>query len=166
MFPWILLITAFFLLFIEFYLPSGAVLLFSLCLFLYAVYSAYMMYSALYFGFFIGASIVAGMATVWLALHIIKKSASENTWCLSNDQKDLVADCLSDSYLNKTGVSVTPLGPSGIIEIDGLRIQAQSQGTYIDFGKKVSVVKIHGSSCIVKELLENPSNIKKDPIWR
>jgi membrane-bound serine protease (ClpP class) len=151
MLAWVLLITAFFLLFVEFYLPSGAVLLFSFCLFLYAMYSAYMAYSALYFAAFIVASVFIGIVTVWLAVHIIKKSASRNTWCLSSDQKDSVADHLSDSLLNKSGVAITPLSPSGIIEIDGQRIQAQSQGVYIEAGKKVSIVKIHGSGCIVKE---------------
>ena len=151
MLPWVLLVTALFLLFIEFYLPSGAVLLFSVCFLVYALYNAYMTYNAVYFGLFIAASIIAGIATVWFALYIIKKSAAKNTWCLSNDQKDSVADHLDLSFLNKSGVTITPLGPSGIIEINGVRIQAQSQGVYIDSGKKVSVVKIQGSSCIVKE---------------
>jgi membrane-bound serine protease (ClpP class) len=149
MLPWILLLTASLLLFVEFYLPSGVVLFCSGCLLIYAIYAAYIGYTALSFGVFIAVSLLAGAASVYLALYIIRRSASKNTFCLSMDQKDFVADHPSHSLLHKEGVALTPLCPSGIVEIDGRRIQAQSQGVYIEKGKKVSVVKIQGSTCIV-----------------
>lgn len=43
-------------------------------------------------------------------------------------------------YLGKEGVAVTPLRPVGIVEIDGERIEAATEGQYIAAGSRVRVV--------------------------
>lgn len=53
--------------------------------------------------------------------------------------------------LGKTGESVTPLRPAGTIVIGSERIDAVSEGGYIDAGKKVEVVKVEGSRIVVRE---------------
>lgn len=60
----------------------------------------------------------------------------------------------SDDYshlLNKTGVSVTPLRPSGIAVIDGMRYDVVTQGEFIEKNTKIIVIDIEGRRIIVKE---------------
>lgn len=60
----------------------------------------------------------------------------------------------SDDYsylLNKTGMSVTPLRPSGIAVIDGVRYDVVTQGEFISKNTKIIVINIEGRRIIVKE---------------
>lgn len=43
-------------------------------------------------------------------------------------------------YLGRSGVAVTPLRPSGIVEIDGDRVEVQTEGEFIAAGSEVKVV--------------------------
>lgn len=43
-------------------------------------------------------------------------------------------------YLGKEGTAVTPLRPGGIVDIDGTRLEAQTEGEFIASGSEVRVV--------------------------
>jgi membrane-bound ClpP family serine protease len=43
-------------------------------------------------------------------------------------------------YLGHEGVAVTPLRPAGVVEIDGERVEAQTEGGFIASGSRVRVV--------------------------
>ncbi|MFQ5570694.1 MAG: NfeD family protein [Rhodothermales bacterium] len=43
-------------------------------------------------------------------------------------------------YLGKTGVAITPLRPTGVIEVDGERIEVVTEGEFIAAGSAVRVV--------------------------
>ena len=43
-------------------------------------------------------------------------------------------------YLGKLGVAVTPLRPTGVVEIEGERIEANTEGDYIAAGSDIRVV--------------------------
>ncbi len=43
-------------------------------------------------------------------------------------------------YLGKTGTAMTPLRPSGVVEIDGERIEVVTEGEFIAAGSEVRVV--------------------------
>lgn len=58
------------------------------------------------------------------------------------------------SYLGKTGIAYTPLRPSGVVIIDGNRINAQSQGDFIKKGAKVIVTEVDSMKIIVKQYEE------------
>lgn len=53
--------------------------------------------------------------------------------------------------LGKVAKTTTPLRPAGTIELDGERIDVVSQGSYIDRGKDVIIVKVEGSRIVVRE---------------
>lgn len=52
--------------------------------------------------------------------------------------------------LHKRGVTVTPLRPAGMVEIDGKRIDMVSEGGYIPPGTTVLVIKVEGPRVVVK----------------
>jgi len=58
-------------------------------------------------------------------------------------------------YLGCTGVSVTPLRPSGTIEIDQTRLDVVSEGEYIPKEAKVEVINVEGSRVVVRRVKED-----------
>lgn len=52
--------------------------------------------------------------------------------------------------LHKRGVTVTPLRPAGMVEIDGKRIDVVSEGGYIPAASTVLVIKVEGPRVVVK----------------
>ncbi|RHW38579.1 nodulation protein NfeD [Lysinibacillus yapensis] len=54
--------------------------------------------------------------------------------------------------LGKVGDSVTPLRPAGAVIIGNERIDAVSEGIYIENNKKVEVVQVEGSRIVVREI--------------
>jgi len=58
------------------------------------------------------------------------------------------------SYLGKVGVADTPLRPSGVVIIEGNRVNAQSEGNFISKDSKVIVTHVDGMKIIVKNYEE------------
>jgi len=58
------------------------------------------------------------------------------------------------SYLGKVGVADTPLRPSGVVIIEGNRVNAQSEGNFIPKDSKVIVTHVDGMKIIVKNYEE------------
>lgn len=55
-------------------------------------------------------------------------------------------------FLNKEGIAITELRPTGVVDVDNHRIDALSEGNYIDKGSKVKVVRVEGSKIIVRRM--------------
>jgi membrane-bound serine protease (ClpP class) len=62
-------------------------------------------------------------------------------------------------WLGKQGIAVSDLHPSGIARFDGERVDVVSDGTFIDAGQPLEVVRIDGNRIVV-QLATPPS--KKD----
>ncbi|MDQ0430009.1 membrane-bound serine protease (ClpP class) [Planomicrobium stackebrandtii] len=54
--------------------------------------------------------------------------------------------------VGKIALTVTALRPSGTIKLDDERIDAVSEGRFIDGGKNVKIIKVEGSRIVVREL--------------
>ena len=57
-------------------------------------------------------------------------------------------------FEGKTGVSLTPLRPAGMAEIDGERADVVTDGEFIDRGEKIKVLKVSGRRILVKKATE------------
>jgi membrane-bound serine protease (ClpP class) len=53
--------------------------------------------------------------------------------------------------LNRTGVTLTRLRPSGVANIDGQRVDVVSEGGLIERGTAIKVVAVEGSRIVVRE---------------
>ncbi|WP_342511270.1 nodulation protein NfeD [Sporosarcina sp. FSL K6-1522] len=60
--------------------------------------------------------------------------------------------------LGREAKTSTPLRPAGTVELDGERIDVVSEGSYIDRGKNVTIVKVEGSRIVVRELEKKGEN--------
>jgi membrane-bound ClpP family serine protease len=62
------------------------------------------------------------------------------------------------SYLGKSGVAVSPLRPTGIVEIDGERIEVATEGEFISSGSTVRVVAMDRRRYFVR------LDVEEDPV--
>lgn len=87
---------------------------------------------------------------------ILKKLPSSRLWKkliltnTSSTEQGYVSSVDYSKYLNKEGVVLSELRPSGSVEIDGVPVDVVSEGKFISKGEKVRVVKIEGVRIIVR----------------
>ncbi|MEK4424545.1 NfeD family protein [Solibacillus sp. FSL K6-1523] len=62
--------------------------------------------------------------------------------------------------IGKIGKSVTPLRPAGTILQDQERIDVVTEGSYIDAGKNVEIIKVEGSRIVVREKFEKGGEVE------
>ncbi len=61
-----------------------------------------------------------------------------------------VTDDERSTLVGKTAVSVTPLRPSGLVELDGKRLNVETYGNFIPAGTSVTIVSAEGLNIYVK----------------
>jgi membrane-bound serine protease (ClpP class) len=54
------------------------------------------------------------------------------------------------SLVGKIGVTVTPLRPSGRVEIDGEVYSAEADGSFVEPGRGVKITRVRGSTITVR----------------
>ena len=97
-------------------------------------------------GFVSGTVALAGALTAGGLLgYILWRSGAWNRFVLSTSlRRDEDAAAREQArrarHLGKSGVALTPLRPTGIVEIDGERIEVATQGEFIARGSNVRVV--------------------------
>lgn len=69
-----------------------------------------------------------------------------------NKERGYLSVDSSDIYLNKTGISITELRPSGFIEIDGKRLDALSDGSFIPKDVQIEIFRVEGSKIFVRRI--------------
>lgn len=57
-------------------------------------------------------------------------------------------------YLGSEALTITKLRPAGIIDIDGDRVDAVSEGGFIDKNVEVKVISVSGSRIVVRKIDE------------
>lgn len=116
---------------------------------------AYMAYSVL----IAIAVAVSGMVIIMRffgkKLHLLNKMVLMDA---TDTESGYVSNINRVELLGKQGLAITPLRPSGTIDCDGERIDVVSQGSYIDKGKHVTIVKVEGSRIVVRESKEKGEN--------
>jgi membrane-bound serine protease (ClpP class) len=65
-------------------------------------------------------------------------------------ESDTVEEDRNMNLLGRKGVTLTTLRPSGIVNIDGTRLDAVTQGEYIKPGTCIKVIQTGGLSVIVE----------------
>lgn len=95
--------------------------------------------------------------TLVIAVFMIKKFGSSRFWkriSLESNSKNYYSSSSKKDYLNQEAKTLSKLRPAGTIEIDGKRVDAVSEGAFIEKGKKVRVISVSGSRVVVREILE------------
>lgn len=92
-----------------------------------------------------GIMLIGASAAVGLSFYFMFQSGAWNRFVLkTNLGKDDVTIAREreqrSKYLGKVGVALSPLRPTGIVEIDGERIEVSTEGEFISSGSAVRVV--------------------------
>jgi membrane-bound serine protease (ClpP class) len=137
----------------EFFLPGaicgilGAVLVIASCAF--GVYY----FPDLWF-LVIAAEGLAVVVTVVAGLYIMPHTRLGRAMILDDTQQaeaGWVSDVDREDLLGKEGVVTTQLRPAGTIEIQGERVSAVANGSFIEKGATVRVIEVHGNRVVVEE---------------
>ncbi len=134
----------------EIFLPSGGILsLIAGGLFLVALVKAFAISTNVGMAF-IGADIVLIPVMVLIGLKLIAKSPVTLRKELS--RKDGVFSQKKDmeSFLNASGVTLTAFRPAGAVKLNNQRIDAVTQGEYLEKGTPVRVIQVTGNQVIVE----------------
>ncbi|GKV64652.1 MULTISPECIES: NfeD family protein [Sporosarcina] len=81
-------------------------------------------------------------------LHLLNKIILMDTM---DTESGYVSNENRTDLLNKVAVTLTPLYPSGVAELDGERIDVVSEGRYIDRDTEVVIVAVEGFRIVVRE---------------
>jgi membrane-bound serine protease (ClpP class) len=82
---------------------------------------------------------------IWKKIRLDSQESKEKGFSSSDDLSGL---------LNKNGVALTALRPSGIALIDGKRVDVIAESIFIDKDKKIKVTAVEGNKVTVKEKTE------------
>ncbi|MEC9490419.1 MAG: NfeD family protein [Halanaerobiales bacterium] len=97
------------------------------------------------------------LITLVIAIFMVRKFGSSHLWrsiSLESDSKNYYSSTSKKDYLNREAKTISKLRPAGTIKIDGKRIDAVSEGSFIEKGKRVKVIAVAGSRIVVREISE------------
>ena len=87
-----------------------------------------------------------------LSVKSLRSGRLSKTIVLHENMHDSKAVELDTSLIGKTGVTLCELRPTGIVKIEDRRIDAISDGEFIEKGAKIYVYKVEDFKLIVKRL--------------
>lgn len=154
----LLFIAAILLIILEVFLPSGGVL--GLLAAAAAVGSIVLAFKISQFAgtTFLIATLILGPTFIILGMKMFPKTPfgkriiiGGTTETAKNRGTAGVSETNYSNLINKTGVTVTPLRPSGIIEINDERYSAVAQGSMIEQDKQITVIDVEGNNIVVEE---------------
>lgn len=77
---------------------------------------------------------------------VLKNAADREEGYIANEDKS--------RFAGKTGISLTPLRPSGTASLDGEKTDVVTDGEFIPSGKRIEVARIVGARVIVRQIEE------------
>ena len=141
------------LLILEIFVPGGIVGILGGVLMIISLLFAgesvtHMAYSIIIAMFIAVVGMVILMKLFGKKLHVFNKlvlkdaTTTEEGYVSNENRLDLIG---------KTGVALTAMRPSGVIIVDNERIDAVSDGLFIDKDKTIVIIKVEGSRIVVRE---------------
>jgi len=101
------------------------------------------------------------ICSVILGMYLLPRSPFGKLLMLGNTQN------AEDGWVNETGNTdlvgrfgtvVTPLRPAGTVEFGTERLQAVSEGAFIEAGAVVRVIEVHGNRIVVEQAEQTQAN--------
>ncbi|WP_332646944.1 NfeD family protein [Lysinibacillus sp. 54212] len=140
----------------EFFVPGGIVGLIGGALIIISLLFAgadvvHMAYSILIAMFIAVIGMVIIMKFFGKRLHFFSKLVLKDA---TSTDEGYVSNVNRMELIGKTGVAMTALRPAGVVMIENERIDAVSEGSFIDVASKVKIIKVEGSRIVVREIKE------------
>lgn len=109
-------------------------------------------------------TLLATVAAGGALLYLLVESGAWNHFILADSlRRDDVADSreqeVRSRLLGRAGTAVTPLRPGGVVEVDGERVEAQTEGAFVASGSRIRVVAMDRRRFIVRLAEEDGANV-------
>ena len=78
--------------------------------------------------------------------------ATSRMFAITASEEGFSASKGFEDLLEKEGVTVTPLHPSGIAQIDGRRVDVLSRGEMVARSTRIKVIEVRGNKVVVKPI--------------
>jgi membrane-bound ClpP family serine protease len=149
--PLILQIAGVIIIIAEIILPSGGILsIMAIGVLGFSLFKAFAVSSNIGM-LFLGADIIMVPALVLMGLKFIAKSSVTLRKTLSKEDGVVSQKKELDKFFDASGIAVTDLRPAGAIKVNNKKIDAVTQGEYVNKGASVRVIQVAGNQVIVKE---------------
>ena len=96
-----------------------------------------------------GVLLLIGLA-VFLSYRSAMNGRLSKSHLVLNSTENPAGESRPDHWIGREGVTVTALRPSGQIEIEGTRLNAASEGDFIEKGAPVLVTGLEGDHCVIR----------------
>jgi len=107
----------------------------------------------------VGGSLAATVVLAAVTLGALRKSRGAHRLVLTTRQwpeEGYTAPAEMHRWVGRSGRAVTPLRPSGVVEVDGQRLDASTEGEYVEAGTPVQVVRSEGLRLVVRPQRSGP----------
>lgn len=144
------------LIFSEFFLPGAVLGIIGGLLIIGSAVLGWYRYPD-YGPFILGGELVGVIACVGLGLYIVTSTGVKNVIVLNSQQQTsegYTSPAEDPELVGRLATVDTALRPAGSILVDDRRIDAVSDGTFIDSGKTVRVIEVEGHRVVCEEATE------------
>ena len=101
------------------------------------------------------------ICSVILGMYLLPRSPFGKLLMLGNTQnaeEGWVNETGNTDLVGRFGTVVTPLRPAGTVEFGTERLQAVSEGAFIEAGAVVRVIEVHGNRIVVEQAEQTQAN--------
>ncbi len=141
---------------LEFFVPGGIVGILGGAMIIISLLFAgasvtHMAYSIIIAMFIAVIGMVILMKFFGKKMHVFNKLVLRDA---TTTEEGYVSNMNRIDLIGRIGEAVTPFRPAGVVLIDKERIDAVSEGSFINKGSQVEVIKVEGSRIVVREILK------------
>lgn len=148
--PIILQLAGVVVIFAEIFIPSGGLLgVVAVGLFGYSLFVVFSDISTAVGVYFLAADVIGLPFLIYFGVNMLARSPATLQQTLSSQEGVTSQDPALELFMNKKGVTLADLRPSGPARIDNQRVNVVSRGEYIDKGSEITVVAVKGNQVVV-----------------
>lgn len=154
MVPIILFVAGIILILSEFFLPGGIMGILGVLLIVASTVTGVIAYPE-YALLIVVGEILGLVSGILFGLFLITKTRLQDALVLGDTlsaDDGYTGPAQDPALVGKIGVAHTALRPAGTVMLDDARIDAVSDGTFIDMGSKVRVIQVEGYRVVVENV--------------
>lgn len=144
----------------EIYLPGGFMGITGAAIVIWATVEAFKI-NANFGTMLLVCGIGGSVAASWFSFTYLSKTKEGKKALLMDASIDLPED-RHKGLEGKTGITLTDMRPSGMIEIEGNRYDAATKGEYIEKNSKIKILSVEADHVYIREITENKENVEEN----
>lgn len=138
---------------LEIYLPGGVMGIIGGVILIWSIFEAYR-YKTNFGTMLLVCGVSGSVAASWFSFTYLSKT-KEGKKALLMDAKIELPEDKHKGLEGKTGVTLTDMRPSGLIEIEGERYDAATKGEYVEKGTNIKIISVEADHVYIREFSDN-----------